>query len=186
MGRGGERFVKNPRIGRILDYRIPPPPRIGTSHGGLRNFRFDQHRIAPSRTSHGGLRNFRFDQHRIAPSRTSHGGLRNFRFDQYRIAPSRTSHGGLRNFRFDQYRIAPSRIATSHGEYWIWLARNTLHSELEILMEGLETSDLASPEYVPLPELELLMEDLWWTDLWRLPLYPQRISSGFPIYCLVF
>ena len=141
----GERFVKNPRIGRILDYRIPPPPRIGTSHGGLRNFRFDQHRIAPSRTS----------------------------------------HGGLRNFRFDQYRIAPSRIATSHGEYWIWLAQNTLHSELEILMEGLETSDLASPEYVPLPELELLMEDLWWTDLWRLPLYPQRISSSFPIYCLV-
>ena len=39
--------------------RIPqntlPSPRIGTSHGGLRNFTFDHSRIPPIETSHGGL-----------------------------------------------------------------------------------------------------------------------------------
>ena len=52
--------------------------------------------------------------------------------------------------------------------------------ELQLLMEDLETLNRTKTEYHPPLELELLMEDfVWWTCLWRLPLYPPRMPSRF-------
>ena len=56
-------------------------------------------------------------------------------------------------------------------------------------MEDLETLGLTSQEYPP-PQTDFLMEDfVWWTGVWRLPLYrpriPSRLRQCHSVICLL-
>ena len=80
----------------------------------------------------------------------------------YRIQEFWNSHGGLRNLGSNQPTIHPNKITNWS---FSWRIRETL---------GITTTKY--------PSFPFLMEDfMWWTGVWRPPLYPQVYRLFFVV-----